>query len=116
MGAAAPAYADDGTTAPPPPPQPGKARMQVAAPVHFHGRPYIVQGSRVQVVGRVRPYVAGQTLSVRVSSPHRKSSLVRAAVKKGGAFKVLFRARRAVRYTITAAYGANAQQVAFVAR
>jgi L,D-transpeptidase catalytic domain len=90
--------------------------MEVDGGMELHGRAYVLAGRRVLVRGVVKPYVPGQVLSVRVSSPHRKPGLATARIVKGGAFKVVFRARRAVAYKVTARHARTDQQVAFSAR
>jgi lipoprotein-anchoring transpeptidase ErfK/SrfK len=56
---------------------------------------------------------------VRISSPRRKPAIVKARVVKGqgdGVFKVLFRARRAVHYVISARHAGTARQVSFTVK
>jgi hypothetical protein len=85
-----------------------------------HGRSYVLQGQRVAVTGSVRPYVAGQFVRVRISSAHRKSTYVRAKIRKGkggaGTFQVRFLARRAVPYGVLAHHAKTAAQLGFDAR
>jgi hypothetical protein len=83
------------------------------------GRVYALNGDRVTVIGHVRPYVAGQTIRVRISTPHRKPTIVRTRISKGkgeGRFQVRFRTRRAIKYSIYARHDRTDQQVLFSAR
>jgi lipoprotein-anchoring transpeptidase ErfK/SrfK len=76
-------------------------------------------GDNVTVVGHVRPYVAGQFMRVRISTAHRKPTVIRARIAKGqgeGVFKVRFKARRAVAYTVYARHDATAEQALFAAK
>ena len=112
VAATAPASAQ---TAPPPAPQAGKMQLQVSSPVALHGRPYVLVGDTVTVVGQVKPYVPGQRVRVRISTPHRKPTIVRTSIRAGGLFKVRFRARRAIRYKVYARHDATPEQVTFSA-
>lgn len=125
-----PAYADNPPPAPPPQPAPapapqptpapapqsGRLTLQLSGGLASHGHEYVLTGDRVNVTGHVKPYVAGQTVRVRISSPHRKPTTVRAAIKRGGVFVVRFSARRAVTYTVYARHDATPEQAVFAAR
>jgi L,D-transpeptidase catalytic domain len=119
LTAAVPALAQDPlpqpTPAPAPAPAPkaGRMQLQVASPIALHGRPYVLTGSTVTVVGTVKPYVPGQRVRVRISTPHRKPTIVRTKIHSGGIFKVRFRTRRAVTYKVYARHTATAQQAKF---
>src|SRR3954454_3236793 len=105
--------------APAPAPQSGKLRLEVTNGVAARGRKYVLVGDNVGVAGHVRPYVAGQTVRVRISTAHRKPTVIRAKVRKGhgeGIFHVRFHTRRAVRYTIYARHDKTAQQALFAAK
>src|SRR4051795_8131728 len=80
---AVPAFADGPPPAPPPVPQPGRIRLELIGGLAAHGRQYVLTGDNVTVVGHVKPYVAGQTARVRISTPHRKATVVHAAIRKG---------------------------------
>jgi lipoprotein-anchoring transpeptidase ErfK/SrfK len=110
------AFADDTVPQPAPAPQPGTMQLTVTSPVAVHGRPYVLSGRTVTVAGRVKPYVAGQRVRVRISTPHRKPTVVRTRIRKGGKFQVRFRTRRAVTYTIYARHAATAEQALFAAK
>jgi hypothetical protein len=131
---AVPAFADDPPPAPPAPvpaPQPapapapkpapkqGRLVLEVQGTTAVKSRTYVLNGDNVSVIGHVRPYVAGQTVRVRISSPHRKPTVVHTKVSKGkgeGTFKVRFRARRAVAYAIYARHDGTDKQVLFQAK
>src|SRR3954468_18179950 len=89
LSAAVPALADGPPPAPQPapspapPPQSGRMRLEVTNGVAAHGRRYVLTGDNVKVAGHVRPYVAGQTVRVRISTPHRKATLIHAKIRKG---------------------------------
>jgi peptidoglycan hydrolase-like protein with peptidoglycan-binding domain len=106
--------------APAPKPKSGRMRLTVPTGLRFKGAPYVLSGQRVTVAGRVKPYVKGQTVTVRISSKGRKPTEVRARVRGigggFGGFTVTFTARRAVNYAITARHAATDQQVRFDAR
>jgi lipoprotein-anchoring transpeptidase ErfK/SrfK len=88
-------------------------QLQVSSPVALHGRPYVLTGSTVTVLGTVKPYVPGQRVRVRISTAHRKPTIVRTRIGSGGTFKVRFRTRRAVTYKVFARHDATAQQANF---
>src|SRR3954447_4338555 len=81
---AAPAFADDTQPAPAPPPAPqaGHLRLELKGALTTHGRSYVIAGKGVTVRGHVRPFVSGQTVRLRITSPHRKPAIVRALVRK----------------------------------
>ena len=105
---------------PAPKPQSGRMRLTVPTGLRFKGVQHVVRGQRVTVVGRVKPYVAGQTVVVRIAARGRKAAQVRARIRpaKGGrgTFTVRFAPRRAVAYRITARHSGTDAQAAFDAR
>src|SRR3954453_15237676 len=125
LGIAVPAFAGGPPPAPPAPtptpapapaPQPGRIKLDVIGGIATHGRSYVLTGNNVTVVGHVKPYVAGQSVRVRITTPHRKPTLIHAKVRKGkgeGTFQVRFHPRRAVTYAIYARHDATPQQVLF---
>jgi lipoprotein-anchoring transpeptidase ErfK/SrfK len=102
--------------APAPAPQPGSMQLVVTSPLSIHGRAYVLAGKTVTVAGRVKPAVVGQVIRVRISTAHRKPTVVRTKVAKGGSFQVRFRTRRAVTYTVYARHDATPQQALFAAK
>src|SRR4051812_14172594 len=105
LTATAPAFAQEA----------GTMQLQVANPIALNGRPYVLTGSVVTVTGRVKPYVAGQRVRIRISTPHRKPTIVRTNIRKGGTFHVRFRTRRPLTYRIYARHQATAEQATFAA-
>src|SRR3954465_2914030 len=127
LGTPVPALADDPVPTPAPAPQPapapappaapaGKLRLEVLGGLRARGRKYLPTGDQVTGVGNVRPYVARQTIRVRISTAHRKPTVIHTKIRKGageGTFKVRFKTRRPLRYTIYARHDATPQQVLF---
>jgi lipoprotein-anchoring transpeptidase ErfK/SrfK len=89
-------------------------QLQVAG-VAAHGRTYVLTGGVVTIAGRVSPAVAGQTVRVRISTPHRKPTIARARIVKG-AFRVRFHTRRSVTYAVYVKHAATAEQAPFAAK
>jgi lipoprotein-anchoring transpeptidase ErfK/SrfK len=104
------------TPAPAPAPQPGKLALSVAGGITSHGRLYVLSGDAVTLSGKVTPYVAGQTVRIRISAPHRKPARAQATVGKGGVFTTRFHTRRAAKYTVYVSHPATPQQAAFSSR
>jgi hypothetical protein len=115
---AVPALAQETTPqpAPVPAPQSGTMRLEIPSNAKVHGRSYFLTGDTVTVIGHVRPFVAGQRVRVRISTPKRKPTVIRTKIAKGGTFKVRFRTRRSVRYTVYARHDATKQQQMFAAK
>jgi lipoprotein-anchoring transpeptidase ErfK/SrfK len=90
--------------------------LQVLSKMTVHGRSYVLTGDVATVAGRVTPYVAGQVVRVRISTPGRRPAVVRAAIAPGGTFKTRFRTRRAVTYTVYARHDATPEQALFAAK
>ncbi|MEA2492628.1 MAG: hypothetical protein QOJ29_539 [Thermoleophilaceae bacterium] len=129
LGSAVPALAQDpiptpqptptptpAPTTPPPAPKPGRVRLEVSSKAVAHGRSYVLTGDRVTVSGVVKPYVTRQTLRVRITTPHRKPTLVHAKIRKDGHFKIRFRTRRAITYTVYVRHDRTDQQQLFAAK
>ena len=94
-------------------------RLDVVSGNTAKGRKYVLTGKTVTIVGHVKPYVAGQTVRVRISTPKRKPTLIHAKIRKGkgeGRFQVRFRTRRDVTYTVYARHDRTEQQVLFAAK
>ena len=82
------------------------------------GSRYGMRGQRVQVVGTVRPFVAGQEATVEVFRGSRQAAAGRVPIRRSGGngrFEFSFIARQTGTYTITARHDATAQQSAFAA-
>ena len=91
-------------------------QLEVKSFAALRTRPYVLEGKTVTVIGHVKPYVAGQRVRVRISTPRRKPTVVRTAIRKGGTFKVRFHTRRAVTYTVYARHDATPEQAFLAAR
>jgi lipoprotein-anchoring transpeptidase ErfK/SrfK len=116
LGAAVALTASVSALAQAPVPQPGKLQLEAGSFISLHGRPYVLKGDTVTVVGHVKPSVPGQIVRVRISTPKRKPTVVRTKVKRGGLSKVRFRTRRAGKYTIYARHEATPEQAFFAAK
>jgi L,D-transpeptidase-like protein/putative peptidoglycan binding protein len=108
--------------APPPPapkPQAGKAGVSLRGGVATKHLRYLARGQRLLVVGRVKPFVAGQVVTVELRRGRkalaRKRVRVRQA-KRGGLFSVRFKAKGRGVLRVRARHRATPQQAAFSAR
>jgi hypothetical protein len=93
--------------------------LEVQGGIASGKRAYVLNGGNVTVAGHVQPYVPGQTIRIRISSPKRKPTVIHTRVAKGrgeGTFKVRFRARRAVTYAVYARHDATPEQGLFQAK
>jgi hypothetical protein len=94
----------------------GRAALEVTSGIADSGRAYVATGQRVTVRGRVRPFVAGQTVTVTIARKGRRLGRVSALVRRKagiGQFQVRFTARRAGRHVIMAEHEATPGQRAF---
>jgi lipoprotein-anchoring transpeptidase ErfK/SrfK len=99
--------------------QPGRVTLDALGGIAAHNRVYVLKGDNVTLVGHVTPYVAGQSVRVRITSPHRKRTLVHAKIRKGnreGTFQVRFRTRRTVVYGIYVRHDRTSEQSLFATR
>ena len=115
------------TPAPPPPPLPpapdpkaGKASIEVAAGIPTRKLRYVARGARIEVSGRVRPFVAGQVavLVARRSGRVvvRQRARIRRARGRGGRATFHFKARRKGVYKLRIRHSATAAQGSFKTR
>ena len=109
--------------APTPPPESkpssGRMKLSMVGGIRSEGRAYFLTGNNAAVVGTVKPFVAGETVRVRISTPKRKPTVVTTRIRKakgGGAFKVRFKIRRGVTYSIFAVHEGTDKQAAFSAK
>ena len=117
------------TPAPPPPPVPpapvpepkvGKASIEVASGIPTSKLRYVARGERIEVTGKVRPFVPGQValLEVRrsghVVSRHRAQ--IRRARRGTGKATFHFKARRKGVYKLRIRHTATAEQGVFKSR
>jgi hypothetical protein len=112
----------------PPPPPPSAPAPAPAAPaaakisigigtgIRDHGKTYVIDGQKVLVNGRLKPFVAGQTVLVELFRGHKRVSRQHAKVKKAGggagSFAVSFRARGTGNYTVRARHFHDTAQAA----
>ena len=107
----------------PPNPQPGaqpaegKGSFSIAGGLSDRGKKYLAAGQSVRVRGRVKPFVAGQSVIVEVFRGRKKVGSRTVEVKDAGdgagTFTVDFSARSAGNYTIKARHQGTDQQARF---
>ena len=103
----------------PPPAQPaeGKGSFGISSGLRDGAKHYVAAGQRVRVNGRVKPFVAGQSVIVEIFRGRKKlgSRTVEVTQAKdgAGAFSVVFRARSSGNYTIKARHQGTDQQARF---
>jgi Putative peptidoglycan binding domain/L,D-transpeptidase catalytic domain len=108
------------TPAPAPKPKVGKVAIDVASGIPTRKLRYVARGARVEVIGRVRPFVAGQVAllevrrSGRVVSRHRAP--IRRARRGAGRATFHFKARRKGVYKLRVRHAATGAQGAFESR
>jgi hypothetical protein len=109
------------TTPPaPPPPKPvakaGRATVFVKGGVRTRKLRYVIRGQRVLVSGRVKPFVAGQRVTVELRRRRKRVAHKRVRVRKGGVFSARLKARRRGTLRVVVKHKATQQQKAFRAR
>jgi lipoprotein-anchoring transpeptidase ErfK/SrfK len=108
------------TPPPPPPPQPkakaGRASVSVKGGVATRKLRYVIRGSRILVTGRVKPFVAGQRVTVELRRRRKAVARKRVRVKKGGRFSARLKARRRGILRVRVRHAATKQQLAFTAK
>ena len=101
-------------------PRSGRMRLEVAGGLRSKGLRYVVRGQRVAIVGHVKPFVEGQSVTVRIAASGRRTNEIRTRIRRArgdrGVFSVAFRPRRAVTYRISARHAGTDAQAAFDAR
>lgn len=104
-------------TPPATPPAEGKGSIEIASGLPDKGKRYVAAGQRVRLSGRVKPFVAGQTVIVELFRGRKRVG--RRVVEVGpardgnGAFAAVFRAKSAGNYTVKARHKATAEQARF---
>ena len=105
---------------PKPKPQAGRMSIDVLSGVSTRFARYVSRRQRVLVVGRVRPFVAGQFAVLEVVRRGKVSARYRVPIRPGrrgtGRFVVRFTPRRQGLLRLVARHPATAQQVGFRAR
>jgi hypothetical protein len=97
----------------------GRGALDIESGIADAGKSYVAPRQVVSVSGRVRPFVAGQTVKVTITRKGRRVARVRALVRrKGGVgqFRVRFTARRAGRYIVHAHHAGTEGQRRFSAK
>ena len=108
--------------APPPPPTPaaGKASFKVAGGLPTKKVRYFARGQQVVVRGVVKPYVAGQSVTLemvrRGKVAARRSAPVVSGKRGAGRFTMRFETKRRGRIRLVVKHAATPQQQAFRAR
>ena len=104
-------------TPPPPEPAGGKGSFEIAGGLRERGTPYVATGSTVRVNGRVKPFVAGQSVIVEIFRGRNKLGSRTVEVTDTGdgvgTFAVDFRAPTSGNYTIKARHQGTDQQQRF---
>jgi hypothetical protein len=117
--AAAPAQTPPAPPTPPAPaPQPerGSAAFGLSGGLATRETRYYAPGQRVSLRGRVRPFVAGQVVTLRVVRKGKESKRVRRRVRRGGRFKFSFEVGSPGLLRLVVDHARTAGQVAFRAR
>jgi hypothetical protein len=92
---------------------PAEMSVGIATGLSERGRRYVIAGDRLLVRGTLRPFVAGETVTVELLRGRRRVSRRTVEVKDDGGtgrFEVKFKARRSGRYTVRAAHSASDRQ------
>jgi hypothetical protein len=101
------------------PPQPGKASFGVSGGLATSKQRYLAPGQTLRVRGTVKPFVAGQRVTLLVVRRGKVGKRVRMAVRpgrRGGRFGVSFRVGTKGKLRLVVRHGATPQQAAFRAR
>jgi hypothetical protein len=102
--------------APAPPPASGKATLEVRGGMATRRMRYFERGQRVKVSGSVRPFVAGQKVTLHVIRRGKTSKRYEAPVRRRGnrgRYAVRFTVRRRGRLRLVVKHAATPQQKAF---
>jgi L,D-transpeptidase catalytic domain/Putative peptidoglycan binding domain len=102
--------------APAPAPKAGAVSIRVLGGQATKRLRYVARGARVSVRGLVRPYVAGQQVTLEVLRGGRVAALKVAPIRPGGQVAVAFRIRRRGVTRLRLRHAATLQQAAFVSR
>ena len=105
--------------APAPPvvkPKPGKVKISMKGGQATRKLRYVARGAAVRVTGRVKPFVAGQTVVLEVFRRGKVVSRQRASVRRGGRVSFRLRTRRRGVLRLVVRHAATPQQVAFSSR
>jgi hypothetical protein len=105
------------TTPAPPPPAPAAAKIAVRfdSGLGERGHRFVIQGEKLVVSGRLKPFVPGQRVVVSVYRKGKLAARKVAKVHKGrgaGEFRAIVRLRRPGSYGLRVKHGANSKQAA----
>jgi peptidoglycan hydrolase-like protein with peptidoglycan-binding domain len=100
----------------PPPPAPGAAKFGLKGGMATSKARYYAPGQTVVLKGRVRPFVAGQAVTLHVLRGGRKSKRIRRAVRAGGRFAFRFEVGGPGALRLVVKHPATPQQASFRAR
>lgn len=107
------------TPTPTPPaakPKPGKVKIDVKGGQATRKLRYVVRGGAVRISGRVKPFVARQTVVLEVFRRGKVVSRQRTPVRRGGKVSFRFRTKRRGVLRLVVRHAATAQQAAFRSR
>ena len=102
--------------APAPAPKKGKASLAVKKGMATRSTRFVARGQKLRVVGRVKPFVAGQVAVLEIARRGKVISRHRARVRRtrrGGVATFRIRATRRGRFSVRLAHRATAQQEGF---
>jgi hypothetical protein len=114
-----PPPASQPTTPAPPAPAPaaGSGSFEIASGLADRGKRYVPAGQRIRLSGRVKPFVAGQRVTVELFRGRKRVGSrqvdVTQAKDGNGTFSVVFRVKSTGRYTVKARHAATDQQARF---
>jgi hypothetical protein len=102
--------------APPPAPQRGSATFRLSGGLATRRTRYYAAGQQVTLRGRVRPFVAGQAVTLHVVRKGRESKWLRRRVRRGGRFEFRFKVGRPGLLRLVVDHSRTELQAAFRAR
>jgi lipoprotein-anchoring transpeptidase ErfK/SrfK len=100
----------------PPAPAQGSAAFSPHGGLATHKARYYAPGQQVTLRGRVRPFVAGQVVTLHVVRKGKESKWVRRRVRRGGRFVFRFKVGSPGLLRLVVAHAGTEEQVAFRAR
>jgi L,D-transpeptidase-like protein/putative peptidoglycan binding protein len=105
------------TTQPAPAPvaKAGRASVFVKGGVRTRRLRYVIRGQRLLVTGRVKPFVAGQRVTVELRRRSKRVAHKRVRVRNRGRFSARLKARRRGTMRVLVKHAATARQEAFSA-
>jgi peptidoglycan hydrolase-like protein with peptidoglycan-binding domain len=104
------------TPAPAPAPAAGAASIKVSRGLATKGMRYSAPFQQLVVRGRVTPYVAGQTVTLRVVRQGKVAKRIRRPVGPGGRYKIPVKLAKTGLFRLVVRHGGTAAQAAFRTR